>query len=224
MSDVYYRKLYNKTNLNQIKDCKNLDDVPLFCITNEFNCKNNQLSIFKKDDEHTEEEVLTALLFINENPHNNAYIMFSPEKLKDCGLTKIEKTDCTSGYIKANEMHYDIQELTAKEIEPLLKLYSSSDVGKISKSLGDRLILLAYKGHNNLSYLDLDNVSKSVFLIRLMIALNKDNNVFSENERIIEFEKLNEIYLSIFTTKKDDIISNKNQNIETIGNFAIKKE
>ena len=202
MNGFFYRNIINAKNHKTIKNFADYRKIPLWCITEEFSCKKNSLSVFRKEDSVSEDEILTSLLFTNENPHHHNYIRFSYEDLKKSKILTIQKTDCSSGYNKATKFHYDIYDLKYESIEKLLKLFSSCEIMNITKPQGDELLLKAYKGNNGNSEIDLSKVYMGPLFIKLLTALVKDAKVFTQEERLENLNRLNKMFDDVFNKKK----------------------
>lgn len=103
----------------------------------------NVLSVFQADNERMVHDVVTGLAAGRKNISHVDYAIIESESISCLGIRQPVRSDGQTLYRPANEIHYDVVELTAVDLVALMKLIKVDDVVRIPQRQVKGLLLVA---------------------------------------------------------------------------------
>ena len=113
----------------------------------DINTQNGKLSVYRINDEDEMQHVIVALAATKENMANLDYILFDDYELSSFGITVIQSDGNTASTV-ANELHYELGNLSASRLVRLAQVVSVGRQGRIpEQQIRVRLQKAADDGH-----------------------------------------------------------------------------
>lgn len=105
----------------------------------------NALSVFQADNNRMVNDVVTGLAAGRNNISPVDYAIIDSEIISGLGIRQPVRSDGKTPYRPANELHYDVVELTAVDLVALMKLIKVDNVARIPPRRVKNLLLAAVK-------------------------------------------------------------------------------
>lgn len=195
MGENYYRAV-NKKNFERIvKRISDGKQIGLDMFVSEIiPCKKDCLSVFSKNDNVTEDTVLTSIVFARSSFVGNHYIVIPKKEISSNNLETNDEPSKNLGYTLGKGLHRNICKLTVDSIPNILKVFSDKEVSDIDFDVSKKLVLIALKGDKNGSFVDRNEIKEKTMLVDMLLALRDDNEVFTNNVRMKLIDEFTSIY------------------------------